>query len=74
RTLHWSLEAFQRTCEITAPVGQANRQKPIGTNAEKINPPNWIFGPVWSTLYLMMAIAAWLTWRKSGRRFAHHHR
>jgi len=30
------------------------------------NPPNWIFGPVWSTLYLMMAISLWLVWRKSG--------
>lgn len=30
------------------------------------NPPNWIFGPVWSTLYLMMAIAVWLVWKTSG--------
>ena len=30
------------------------------------NPPNWIFGPVWSTLYLMMAIAAWLVWKNKG--------
>jgi len=28
-------------------------------------PPNWIFGPLWSTLYLMMAISAWLVWRGS---------
>jgi len=33
-------------------------QKPAWT------PPSWLFGPVWTTLYLMMAFAAWLVWRK----------
>jgi translocator protein len=28
------------------------------------NPPNSIFGPVWTTLYLMMAVAAWIVWKQ----------
>ncbi len=29
-------------------------------------PPAWLFGPVWSALYFMMAVAAWLAWRERG--------
>ena len=29
-------------------------------------PPAWLFGPVWSVLYVLMALAAWLVWRKHG--------
>lgn len=28
------------------------------------NPPDWIFRPVWTVLYLTMAVAAWMVWRQ----------
>ena len=35
-------------------------RKPPGT------PPSWVFGPVWTTLYVLMAVSAWLVWREYG--------
>lgn len=29
-------------------------------------PPNWLFAPAWTLLYILIAIAGWLVWRKAG--------
>jgi tryptophan-rich sensory protein len=34
------------------------------------NPPDYIFGPVWTTLYVMMAVAAWMVWKQDGFKAA----
>jgi benzodiazapine receptor len=42
------------------PTWYADLAKPAWT------PPDWVFGPVWTWLYLMMAASAWLVWRQAG--------
>ncbi len=34
----------------------------------ELAPPNWIFGPVWTTLFILMGIAAFIVWKKGWER------
>lgn len=34
----------------------------------KWTPPDWLFGPAWTTLYALMGVASWLVWRSGDRR------
>lgn len=44
----------------SAPTFYAQLDKPAWA------PPAWLFGPVWTALYVMMGVAAWLIWREHG--------
>lgn len=50
---------------------------PIGAlewyqNLEKspLTPPGWVFGPVWTLLYLMMGVSLWLIWKNKKQKVA----
>ncbi|HSP01183.1 MAG TPA: TspO/MBR family protein [Thioalkalivibrio sp.] len=57
-------------CFIAAAVGGAASINAGAFYAELVQPawapPGTWFGPVWSVLYLLMGISAWLVWRRGG--------
>ncbi len=65
------LAGFILLCFAAAGAGSLFTARSVdGWYAELVkppwNPPNWVFGPVWSLLYLAMAVAAWIVWRRDG--------
>ena len=67
----WGLGGFIAAVTVAAVVGSAaTRPRIDGWYAEiakpAFNPPNWVFAPVWTALFLMMAVAAWIVWRRAG--------
>jgi benzodiazapine receptor len=66
-SLDWSLAVFVILVVVAASSGiffqpgdwYESLRKPRWT------PPNWLFGPVWSVLYVMIAIAGWLVWKQA---------
>lgn len=61
------------TCVVIGAIAGLLTQKGVDTWYPTIikpsfNPPNWVFAPVWSTLYVMMGIAAGLVWHEMDRQ------
>lgn len=57
------------TCEAAGIVGSIFTASKIptwykGLMKPALNPPSWVFGPVWTTLYLLMGIALYIIWKK----------
>jgi len=67
-----ALAGFVALCFAVAAVGGAVTATSVGTwyaglAKPSFNPPNWLFGPVWSALYLMVAVTGWRVWRRRGQ-------
>jgi tryptophan-rich sensory protein len=65
-----SLVPFIVICFAAAGIGSFVTNTSVNTWYAQLRkpdwtPPNWIFGPVWTTLYVLMAVSAWLVWRST---------
>jgi len=68
KSLHWpKLIGSLLICQLSGALGGLATASSVGTwyktlNKPFFNPPGWVFGPVWTLLYLLMGIALYLIW------------
>jgi len=67
--------AFLALCLAVSAVGGAVTATSVGSWYRTLakppfNPPDWVFAPVWTVLFFMMAAAGWRVWRRDGLRRA----
>ena len=63
------LVASIAVCAVASGIGGLITSNSVRTWYQTIakpsfNPPDWVFAPVWTILFVMMAIAAWRVWRR----------
>jgi tryptophan-rich sensory protein len=65
----WTLALCIAVCFMAAGIGSMFTGSSVGTWYPTLRkpvwtPPDWVFGPVWTLLYLMMGVSVWLVWRR----------
>jgi len=64
-----SLIAAIIICNLAGAIGGIFTARSVTTwystlSKPSFSPPSWVFAPVWTTLYTLMGVAAWMVWRK----------
>ena len=69
----FALFGFVAACLVISGLGGAITATSVGNWYQTLakpsfNPPDWVFAPVWSTLYILIAVAGWRIWRHRQRK------